>query len=674
MGNINKLPLRIPGVHISPKQKPLMSQRFRTDLTFAVGSVLHVDVEKQVISVILKGDRGPAQDITITQPFAGTSSYIMGMPEEGCTVVLAYQDGMYYPIAYLPHYELGIEAKNVHKWPDGVKTNSQNNFFYRVRKLQEGEIALSSKFGVELYLSDYLLLEDKNGNSIVLKPEHDSIISTSCNNYVFSSGLWLSSGIIRRNSIDASDLNDMPNVYRDPNPKGDASYSLRPGGSNDTADPYYTEYLLEVEDRSYGQQPLNDVNAKSNLTVRKPIIIQSLGNLVGNTPHNDFYGRMLRVVLFSGAEDDRGDFSFQQITGSENDTLGLAYSLFKPHRANSEYGAFFGIDKEGHFYQFIPSTSGGGIGGGRSMSTVARGSLKEIWGKDSNKGNSWDLTTTGGVKWKLGQHNERDGNDQANRSLDIRADGGSLLLLGSQLSADLQDFTDKSKTLDDVRGYKKIEKVGGKERSEVTSARETIIGGSDKIQVGGAKIEQVLGQMDLSVGTSLSVKATDNYSEVAKGVKDENYGSRSTVVGKGSVELKINSPLGDIKEEIRFKGSRVLRLSMGDVTETILTRGNRKTTIASGNYQVSILTQGNFNFNTNVGQINLKSNAGQVTIKSTTGIKISTLPASNINISGGSINLKGKTQLMGGVVTTKTHLDYTTGAPLKGSTSVKASF
>ena len=75
---------------------------------------------------------------------------------------------------------------------------------------------------------------------------------------------------------------------------------------------------------------------------------------------------------------------------------------------------------------------------------------------------------------------------------------------------------------------------------------------------------------------------------------------------------------------------------------------------------------------TKLGQISFKTDSGKATIKATQNININTTKAANVNISGGSINLKGRMGNSGGVITSKTHYDYITGAPLKGSTTVKA--
>ena len=75
---------------------------------------------------------------------------------------------------------------------------------------------------------------------------------------------------------------------------------------------------------------------------------------------------------------------------------------------------------------------------------------------------------------------------------------------------------------------------------------------------------------------------------------------------------------------------------------------------------------------TKAGQLSLQAKVGKVKIESSLGMNIKTGIASNVNISGGTIKLKGKTQILSKVITDRTNLDYVTGAPLKGSMSVKA--
>jgi len=661
-----------PGRRVAAGEQPTLSARKRTDITFLLGTVTSVDYEKQSMTVTLIDKQGIIQDVPITQPYAGTSSYIMATPEQDSMVIIGFQDNKIYPVAYMPNYTFGFEGKNVRRWPDTVKTDERNEFFFRVKKLLPGDVALGSAQGTEIHLGEALKLDDRNGNSFILRSMDDSLISTSLNNSVFCSGIWLNAGIIKRNSIDPIDIDDIPHVEREHYADAKFNYVFRPTvGGVPESDPYYTEYLIEVEDKGFGFQPANDINAESNTTIRKPIIILSMGNFVGNNQQVQSYGKILRPVLFRDPSDDIGGFTLEPLSGDEVDRYGMAFTLFKPNRTDPSTGAFFGVDKEGHFFQFIPNATAGGLGNGRSMSIVALGSLKETWGADSRYNNSWDLKTVGGIRWDLGAHNERDGNPYSHRSIDIRTSSSALYRYGDSVPVELKDFDDSKKTLDNVRAYFKIEKVGGKERKEVTGTRETIVDGSDKLRIDGAREETVIGAYTINAGSNMNLIVGDVFSENVTKEKSETFGSRKTTILKGSSELVVDSVIGNITEKINKVGNRNVTLKTGSINENITTVGSRSFKTKAGDFKVSS-TQGDVLISTKLGQLSMKTKVGAVRLQASQSINIKTSRAANVDVTAGSINLKGR-GVMGGVITSKSHKDYITGAFLVGSLSVKAS-
>jgi hypothetical protein len=662
---------RLTGRQLSLGEKPTLSAIAQDYTTFVVGEIQSVDEEKLCVSILLRGNLGYLQNVSISQPFAGNSSFILGLPEVGSLVLVGMQgNNTSYILTYLPNYTHGLENRNVKMHPDNVNTSEPNELFFRVKKLKRGEVALGSSGGIELFLGDYFRLDDRFGNNFLLRSDENSLLSTACNNSVFSSGVWTNSGIIKRNSIDPSSINDLPNIVRVPLLNGRYGYAMKPGGSDPNVDPYFTEYLLEVEDKGYAHPPQNDMNGDSNRTIRRPIAIFSMGNFVGNNPSTGSYGRMLKPMLFHDVDDITGDFSLDPALGSEIDTYGIAMSWFKPERTNAEIGAFYGVDKEGHFFHYLPAATAGGLGKGRSMSILARGSKKEVWGNDTRYATSWDMTTTGGIVWRVGKHNERDGSPHSNRSIDTRTSSSVFYMYGSQVAPEVKDFDKSDTDVTNLRDYFKIEKIGGRERHEVSSTRETIVKGSDKLRIEGARTEKISGANTVTVDAQMNLIVGDAFTEKVMKEKNEIYGNRKTSITSGSSELIIKSLNGNIKEEIVVAGSRTVNIKLGDIRETITT-GNRIFNTTAGNFKVQTTT-GNILMRTNSGNVSLQTRVGRAVIKSSTGITVQTNPVANVNIQGGAIKLKGKTAVMGGVVTSKTHLDYITGAPLKGSSSVKA--
>jgi hypothetical protein len=447
-------------------------------------------------------------------------------------------------------------------------------------------------------------------------------------------------------------------------------YTLKPDQSS-TSNTSFSEYLLEVSDTNTGGGLDNDIIGTAPWQ-SSPVAVLAMGNLVGNRFGKESYGKLLKARLFKDPDDRDGDFSLDTLTGQQPYDIGMAISLFKPDRRNPERGAFFGIDKEGHFYQYIPAATGGGLGKGRSMSIVARGNKKEIWGRESKYGNSWDSDLAGGIRMKVGVHNDSANNPYAGRSMDIRTEGTVFFYVGNNMPTDVYDFDDSKKLLDSLVRYKKIEKIGGSVRTEVDGNRETIVSSAEK-QDFGALLQRVTGAATVSIGGTYN-NSSDKANEKVGNEKQEGYGSLVTTIIKGDSELTIQAPVGFIKETIKFTGNKETTITTGAIKETILISGGRSFKTTSGNYGVE----------TKAGQIALKTSTGSaiitsvgsIELKGTIKIDIKATAASSINIQGGSINLKGRTSSKAtdaGVITAKSHKDYTTGAFLVGSSSVKAS-
>ena len=653
--------------NIPPGSKPPLAQRKREDTTFLVGSVRNVDPDRWAMDVDLFDGQGPRNNISIAQPFAGTSSYMAGMPDKGATVILGQQKNFLYPIAYLPNYSAATESKTLKLWPDDILTEDKNVFSYRIKRLKPGELAIGSSGGSEILLNNLLGLVS-GGSSLTIEGKTDSIVSTSLTHSLFGAGVWHNEGIIKRNSLTRSNVKDGHYAHDKKLDNQKVIYNLRPG-SNDSHDPYFTEYLLEVEDTALGDIPINDVNAEKNRTYRNPIAVFSLGNYVGNNSDKPgTYAKVLGIKLFKDVNDDYGDITFTALTGKDYLTKALAVTLFKPERRNSERGAFFGIDKEGHFYQYIPAATGGGLGQGRSMSIVARGNKKEVWGMDAREGNSWDINLKGGIKWVIGNHNDRDGNTYKGRSIDMRMTGSVYVQAGVDFSKELKDIDNDRKTVDPYT-YKKIERIDGRERIEVNGTRESIIGGGDKLQIGGLKREVVGGAYTLLVGANMGINS-DSFSESVTKEKQESFGSRKTVILKGSSELIVKSIKGDITEEIALFGDKRTKINVGSILESVFV-GSREFKTTSGGYRVNV-GAGDISMNTKAGNVAIGSTIGKVSINGSIGIGIKTSMISTVSVEGGSINLRGRTFATTGVITSLTHRDYVTGAPLVGSRTVKA--
>lgn len=653
----------VPG---SQYLEPSPGMRKREDLTFIVGTVTDIDPDRCTFSVDTFGGYGPLNNILVTQPFAGTHSYVAAMPDVGSIVILANQFNFCYPIAYIPNYVHALDGKNVRIYPDGVNAPQPNELFYKFPKLMPGYVALGSSEGVEAYLGERLVLRHMT-DEFVIDGSLDQMVSTSLNNFMFSCGVWRNSGVVTRNYLKSSNTDDghfaEVKMFKDGTSR--CRLQLSPGDSR-----LFAEYRIEVEDMALDDVPRNEITTSRGDDERNPVAVFALGNLVGNSASLDNYGKVLRVGLISSPEDRNGQLSFETLTGQEALEYGMAVSLYSCDRRNQDVGSFIGMDKEGHYYQFVRDATCGGIGKGRSMTIVAQGSKKEIFGKDAKYGTSWDLTAKGGIRWDVGEQNERIGSDYSNRSIDIRTSSGAFYMYGPAEST-VNDFDDSSKELEasDLRKYRKIEKVDGKERHEVDGDRETIVG-SDMVQIQGMHREAVGGAYTLNVGQDMNIAVTGVFSEKVTKEKQETFGSRLTRITSGDSELEVKAILGNIKETITGTGSKITSITAGNIEDKIKV-GFRKTSIVSGSHFFDIKL-GNHSLTTKSGNIEFTTKVGTAEVKSTVKSSLVASMAGSVSVEGGSINLKSKEQLMGGVVTDKTHFDYITGAPLVGSKTVKA--
>jgi hypothetical protein len=484
---------------------------------------------------------------------------------------------------------------------------------------------------------------------------------------MFSSGVWLNAGVIQRNSLKSSNTNEGQFAYEHTLKDGKIIYQLKPDDAG-ALSKYYSEYLIEVEEHGSPELSVNSLNDVSDLDIRTPTAIFSLGNFVGNSSgKEDTYGKILGLSFFKKHDDTEGAFSFKALVKDEPESLGLAIALYKPERSNYEQGAIFAIDKEGHFYQYIPSATGGLEGTGRSMSILARGNKKEIWGADSIINNSWDILLEGGVKWRIGSHNNSD-YDLRNTSMDIITEGKVYFQYGTDTTRSIRDFDQPKKLVQNVDRYRKIEKVTGYERKEVSGSRETIIEGGDFLKIKGMKKENVNGVYNTFVGTNRNINVGEVYSLKVASEGQEDFGNRTVKCNKGSHKTTI-SFVGNIEEKINIAGFKKTTLRAGGISQEITTAGDILSKTGAGNYKVNVLTGGNITHKTAIGNVVGETKTGKMNLKSSLGTNISTLAA--MRVQGLKVNLKTPTPL-GKVVTKLTSVCYVTGVPNPGHPMVSA--
>lgn len=612
-----------------------------------VGLIEDVDLDKYQMTVNWEPQsKGLRNNVPISFPYAGPAGCIGGLPERGALGIFGFfneGDGKGSPLLlnYLPAgLDAGLNFNVVKVLPDALPTSDINEIQHKFRKLTEGDLIVAAPAGASLFLNRNLELKDNAQDSIILREDDQVIVATSLNNFIFANGASVSAGPAIRNSLKVYD--DQGNRIGNNGsmmslPEGKDNIYIVPFGKDISYDTnFYTEYRIEVDEEGDGELDLNDVNSSSPLSARDPIVILAMGNYIGSDIRNpQKYGALLKARLFSSPNDQKGAFSLEKClqnnTLDEPSIIGLAYALhFK--KSNS----FIGVDKEGHYYMNLQASKANPLGAGRSMSILAQGNLKEIWGSSSDQANSWDLTTTGGIRWNIGQHDP----NVKSRSIQIKTSKG--------ISIDVDDADDD--------GYAKREFLKGNVSESVGGDKEQTCSNLT-YQINGLKKENITGSASEIVQSDKTVNVLGVSTENVTKEKQCKFGKRKTTITSGNDELQVVR--GNIDESITTFGKRKTNILSGGIEESIGT-GSYKTDIKVGSYKLNVTT----------GGIELKTNLGTVSFSGTT---VSVKATALVNIEAPLVKV-GKGALVGGIVSglpgKPNHFDYMSGAPLKGSMKV----
>ena len=610
------------------------------------GVIEEVDLDKYQMIVRWHGSDGVRNQVPISFPYMGPAGCIATLPEKGAMGVFGFYDegdgkGSPLLLTYLAaNLDPALNFNTVKIEPDAVSTSDINEVDHRFRKLSLGEISISAPLGGSLFLNDSIDLHDNNQDAILIRDTDQSIISTSLQNFIFTDGVSISSGPALRNSLSLYDSqgNKLPNNGSAvPQSNGKDNIYIVPQGQDITSDTqFYTEYRVEVSDLVNGALDQNDVNSSVDLSDRDPVVRLTMGNYIGpDIKDPQLYGSLLKANAFLSDKDQKGSFTLTRAlddnSTDEPGVLGLAYSLHFP-----KSGAFIGVDKEGHYYLNLPASSANSLGAGRSMSILAQGNLKEIWGGTAQDNNSWDLTTRGGVRWNLGAHNL----NESSSSLDINASNG--------INIEVNSGNTNGLALNETYKANVTQVVSGDKQQTCINLTSTI---------NGLKTENISGSASESIQSDKSVNVLGVMSETVVKEMQGKFGIRKTTITTGNDELTVIR--GDITETITTFGKRSTLVTSGSIEETLLS-GTYKTTIGAGSYAINVTT----------GAISISSTAGTVTMS---GTAITITGNMTVQVNAPIVQL-GNGALIGGVVSglpgMPTHFDYTTGLPLKGSMKV----
>jgi len=623
-----------------------------------------IDHDRYRFKVEWMTGQGSPEWIPMSFPYVGPGSCIAAMPEEGALVICAYltdddANPRPLPLAYLPRaMQAGLEGAFVKNQPDALPNEQQPYTFYRFRPLQDGDLNIASVLGGEVFVNKDVEIKDGMRDTLLLRAADQSIIATSINNFMFANGVAINAGQIIRNKTPIFDANGVripDQLAREISlPGGRTNIHLVPFGAqvNETTQ-FYSEYRIDVDDLVTGGLEANDINSQTSLSNRDPIVSLTMGNYVGSSDDNR-YGKILRPVLFNTPLDTEGQFDLVECVQNkgldEVSSLGLAYAI---HLLKKD--SLFAFDKEGHcFLNLSASTTANPLGAGRSMSVLGLGNLKEVWGKTADTANSWDLSTSGGIKWNIGQHN-----DQANnRSIDITTSSSvKLVVTGSEVDANDPDFNVSADVAETTTTYSRQEVITGSQKVSIGGTEKTTVAGNSILKVNGMRREQVGGSASYEYQTDKSENIMGVYTQVVIKEMQGRFGKRKETVYLGQ-ELSIMT--GDMKESIVTFGNKKTTLTLGNIEETIVA-GNKKIQIGAGNYELTV----------GAGKVSILAAAGTVNITGGLGVTIKGVKA---DIQALKVGIGHPVR--GGVVTglpgAPSHFDFLTGLPLRASMTVQA--
>jgi len=671
-----------------------------------VGRIARVDNERNVVDIQFSSNPVYSYNVPITHPFFTGRAFMGGMPEEGSLVIcgyikltnkigapiiLAYLDNEYFKsLSYIyANGKTGDDIKELASIHDKLGWGIKR---LKKRKLYPGDVGLESTQGSELVLDDGFLLLDSKLNGIKMSSYDKIMYTNSISNYLYTNASRTLNGLIVRPGA--------PTVRPIILENGEKLYVVTDGPSVDENGQAFTEVRTEVKEVANAVLDVIEnydfEDFASNTGIGRLLVTQIFGTLVGNDKSDiDKYGKVLRPQVFSAND---GSLLVSDIACKPTELFNLASA----YQLKFASGAKFDVDKEGHTFIYLPSSSAAHpLGGGRSVEFACNGSMKFLIGKTSVGERSIELDTSGKVKLHFGC----DSNSLS--SLEWVLDRA---MYTTVKAADKDGFARK----DDYYGHV-YEKIRGNKTVDIDGTYKITVRGKIQEEILGVKVENYVndkmtnyggdyqeivvkqrqskygeGQVtDIATkGSQLRILQGDLKETLTLGNKDVKLvagdsketlllGSKSTslIAGddkesllKGNKETSI--VLGDHKVNVTT-GNITESISLGDSKEDI-TSGNKKITIKVGNFEVNI-TSGNVTVKTATGKVDITAATQKATITGLAGVDIKS--ATKITINAPMVNIGG-TPAMGGVVTglpgVPSHLDYIVGIPLKGSTTVKA--
>ncbi|MDO8640280.1 MAG: hypothetical protein Q7R33_01950 [Nitrosarchaeum sp.] len=668
-----------------------------------IGRIIRVDNEKNLVDIQFASNPTISKDVPITSPFYTGRAFIGGMPEEGSLVLCGFvkltnKIGFPIIVAYLNNeyfralnyvYTNGKTSAEVKELKTIHEKIGYDVRRLKIRKLYPGDINLESTQGSGIVLDDGISISDSKLNEIILSSADRSIYSNSINNNVYTNASRILNGLIVRQNAPSIEPIIMEN--------GRPLYIVTDGQSIDENGLALTEIRTEVREtanaildviESYDAKDFADDSSEGRL-----LVSQMLGTLVGNEKkYLDLYGKVLRPQIFAA---EGNSIVIADMPCRPNEIFNLASAYQLKFASNTK----FDIDKEGHaFVHLAASTAAHPLGPGRSLEFAADGSIKLVIGKENVAERSLDLSTSGKVLLNFGS------SSSTLRSCEWTLDRALYIKVNAP----------------DTDGYAINEEYFGNALETIHGTKTITIDGSLIYNVKGKIQENVLGAKVQNYVNDMMTNYGGDYQEIVAGKRQSKYGkgSKTDIATEGTEETiiqgnkketltlgnkEVTLVAGSSKETLTL-GNKETKIVAGNIKDTVITGsieesvtlGNHKISVATGNIEENVtlgsskesiatgdktitiklgkfevsITAGNIAIKTTAGTVDVNSVSQKVTINGMLGVDIKS--SVKVNVSAPLVDI-GSSQVRGGVITTLSHLDYVTGAPLLGSFTVKAS-
>lgn len=664
----------------NPQSRMLNSDNY--DSHIRVAKIIRVDYENCTADLVYLDGIGAEPRVPISQAYMGSRGFLGAMPSVNDVCLLGYSKagGLSKPIiiGYFPNGYKTSLRNDILDTPSIELRLDQRRIRPKMKKIYEGELFLSSKYGSDIHLDKDIHLSNANLNEIIIKSADNSISLNSINTYIKNTGLRIYSGPIHRNDLVDDVEFKLPNSEFPTYTNSDGNNFYTPTLSSTINNSYpfgretifdnspaFIEHRLEVREYEDMNIPVNTSNSgveidpiyKNNPdgTSNLPMVVQVLGTLVGNDSQNDRdnYGKILKPRLFTDPKSIIGQIAEEPCISdsgfNETTSLASAYALKFPTS-----GTAFYVNKQGKYFSNIASSTnidpmgagesaeinlqgharvslGSNASKNKSLTLNTSGSVQTNWGFDNDKSRSWDATFRRSVSWNI---------------LGPDKDGTSFLL---RVTGDVREIIDGTKYSEIKGSVANLVQGASEERILGKTSNQYIA--DYNASYGGKKIEVHIGHANQTYSTGVSK------SIIGPNLLGGSLFSESTQIKSGNYLHKM------------FLGNKTEEIVLGNHT-TKIGLGNRSVSVGIGNYSVSCKL-GNINIKTGLGSINVKTN-GQVTVEGKLSVSIKS--AIKVKIEAPMVDI-GKGRPLQGIVTggPAGHKDYLTGLPLVGSATCKAS-